>query len=387
MMKQSLFTLLIILLVSGCSTGDKFKISGSIDDGAGKMLYLQKMELNQTTTIDSVKLKKSGDFSFTGERLSEPTFLLLKMSEQNYITLLADTTEHIEVMANANNLEETYRLTNSIGSAYIQIFNKRMRILNSEIDRILKDFQELEDDDTEGKKRLEAEYRQLITDHKTFVGEFIMENPSSFAGYYALFQRFNDNSPVLNVMDKTDLVYFKTLATSLDIHYPDSERAKHLYNYILGVQVQQQREELTQKLMEEAKSGFPDVEEKTPQGDTIKLSSLKGKTILLSFWASWDKSSRNENNNLKKIYKNYNHKGFEIYQVSLDRSRILWENAIEADQLPWINVSDLRYTDSYPARLYNIQQLPSNYLISAEGEIVGKDLFGNRLSERLAEIY
>jgi len=387
MMKQSLFTLLIILLVSACSTGDKFKISGSIDDGAGKMLYLQKMELNQTTTIDSVKLKKSGEFSFYGERLSEPTFLLLKMSDQNYITLLADTTEHIEVMANASNLEETYRLTNSIGSAYIQIFNKRMRILNSETERILKDFQDLKENDTVEKKRLEDEYRQLISDHKAFVGEFIMENPSSFAGYYALFQRFNDNSQVLNVMDKTDQVYFKTLATSLDIHYPDSERAKHLYNYILGVQVQQQRDELTQKLLKEAESGFPDIEEKTPEGDTIKLSSLKGKTILLSFWASWDKSSRKENNNLKKIYKKYNHKGFEIYQVSLDRSKVLWENAIDADELPWINVSDLRYTDSYPARLYNIQQLPSNYLISAEGEIVGKDLFGNRLSERLAEIY
>ncbi|WP_430818112.1 thioredoxin-like domain-containing protein [Carboxylicivirga caseinilyticus] len=387
MMKQSLLTLLIVLLMSACSTGNKFKISGTIEDGAGKMLYIQKMDLNQTTTLDSVKLKKNGEFSFTGERLNEPTFLLLKITDQNYITLLADTTEHIEVMANATNLEESYRLTNSIGSAYIQIFNKRIRVLNSELDRVIKEFQALDANDKAGKKRLEDEYRQLILDHKTFVGEFIMENFTSFAGYYALFQRLNDNSQVMNVMDKSDQVYFSTLATSLENHYPDSERAKHLYNYVLGVKAQQQKEALTQKLLQEAKSGFPDIEEANTLGEKIKLSSLKGKTVLLSFWASWDQSSRKENNNLKSLYKKYHNKGFEIYQVSLDRSKILWQNAIETDELPWINVSDLRYTDSYPARLYNIQKIPSNYLISAEGEIVGKDLFGNRLSERLEEIY
>ncbi|MCU4162396.1 redoxin domain-containing protein [Marinilabiliaceae bacterium A049] len=386
-MKQSLLTLLIVLLMSACSTGNKFKISGTIEDGAGKMLYIQKMDLNQTTTLDSVKLKKNGEFSFTGERLNEPTFLLLKITDQNYITLLADTTEHIEVMANATNLEESYRLTNSIGSAYIQIFNKRIRVLNSELDRVIKEFQALDANDKAGKKRLEDEYRQLILDHKTFVGEFIMENFTSFAGYYALFQRLNDNSQVMNVMDKSDQVYFSTLATSLENHYPDSERAKHLYNYVLGVKAQQQKEALTQKLLQEAKSGFPDIEEANTLGEKIKLSSLKGKTVLLSFWASWDQSSRKENNNLKSLYKKYHNKGFEIYQVSLDRSKILWQNAIETDELPWINVSDLRYTDSYPARLYNIQKIPSNYLISAEGEIVGKDLFGNRLSERLEEIY
>nr|WP_319400585.1 TlpA disulfide reductase family protein [uncultured Carboxylicivirga sp.] len=386
-MKQSLFSLLLVLLISSCSMGDKYKISGTIEDGSGKVLYIQKMDLNQTTTLDSVKLKKNGEFSFSGERLSEPTFLLLKISDQNYITLLADTIEHIEVTANATNLEESYRLSNSIGSAYIQIFNKRMRILNSELDRVIKEYQKLDTNDKEGKNKLEAEYRQLLTDHKTFVGEFIMENPRSFAGYYALFQRLDDNSPVMNVMDKSDQVYFSTLATSFNNFYPDSERAKHLYNYVLGIKVQQQRDAMTQKLMTEAKSGFPDIEEAAPNGEKIKLSSLKGKTVLLSFWASWDKASRKENKNLIKAYQKYKSKGFEIYQVSLDRSKVLWENAIAQDQLPWINVSDLRYTDSYPAKLYNIKQLPANYLINSKGEIVGKDLLGNRLIERLEEIY
>ncbi len=97
MMKQSLFILLLALVVGACSTKEKYKISGTIENGADKMLYFQKMDLNQTTTLDSVKLKKNGEFSFSGDRLSEPTFLLLKMSDQNYITLLADTTESIGI--------------------------------------------------------------------------------------------------------------------------------------------------------------------------------------------------------------------------------------------------------------------------------------------------
>jgi len=386
-MKKSLFFLFIVLIISACSTKEKYKISGVIENGAGKMLYFQKMDLNQTTTLDSVKLKKNGQFSFSGERLNEPSFLLLKMNEQNYITLLADSTESIEVFAEAQNLEETYRLSNSIGSAYIQIFNKRMRILKTELDKVIEEFQKLDKKDKDGAKKLENEYQQLLADHKSFVGEFIMENPRSFAGYYALFQRFNDNSQVMNVMDKKDQVYFSTLATSLNLYYPESERAKHLYNFVLGVKAQQQREALQQKLMSEAKSGFPDIEEETPEGEKIKLSSLKGKTVLLSFWASWDQASRKENNHLKKMYKKYKNQGFEIYQVSLDRSKILWENAIDNDDLPWINVSDLRYTDSYPARIYNVRQLPANYLFSPDGDIIGKDLFGNRLSDKLDELF
>lgn len=388
MMKQILFTLLIVLSVSACSIGEKYKISGVIENGAGKILYFQKMGLNETTTLDSVRLKNNGEFSFSGDRLNEPTFLLLKLNNHNYITLLADSTESIEVFAKAQNLEETYRLSNSIGSAYIQIFNKRIRNLNAELERVIDDFKQLDKNDKESTKKLEDKYHQLLNDHKEFVGEFIMENPRSYAGYYALFQRLNDNSQVMNVMNSKDQVFFSTLATSLNLYYPESERAKNLYNFVLGVKAQQKRQAIQQKILDKAKNNsFPDIEEATPDGQKIKLSSLKGKTILLSFWASWDKSSRKENKHLKKMYSKYKNKGFEIYQVSLDRSKILWKNAIENDNLPWINVSDLRYTESYPARLYNIKQLPANFLINTKGDIIGKDLFGNRLTEKLDELF
>jgi hypothetical protein len=108
--------------------------------------------------------------------------------------------------------------------------------------------------------------------------------------------------------------------------------------------------------------------------------------VLLSYWASVDQNSRYENRNLKRLYAKYKSKGFEIYQFSLDQSRVLWESAIAQDGCTWINVSDLQSTSSYAVRIYNVNSIPANYLISRNGDIIGKDLFGARLEEKLAEL-
>lgn len=387
-MKQVLFIFLIAILAAACTNKEGYTVEGNIQNAEGKTVYLQRMDLNRIVTLDSAKLKKNGKFEFEGERLKEPTFFLVKLSDNNYITLLTDSTETIHLNADGNNLEETYELTNSVGSVYVQIFNRRLRKLNSELEKLIAEYKKLDKKDKAAAQKLEEEYQDLIQEHKDFVGEFIMENPRSFAGYYALFQRLNDNSYVMNVMDKKDQVYFATLGTSLNLFYPESERAKHLYDYVLGAKTKQQQAKLTEAMMANAeKRGYPDIEEKDLEGNTVKLSSLEGKVILVSFWASWDERSRKENNHLKKMYKKYHNRGFEVYQVSLDRSKVLWENAVKQDELPWINVSDLRYTESYPARLFNIRQIPANYLISKDGQIIGKDLFGNRLTEKLDELF
>jgi len=377
-MKQSFFIFLIVLLASACTKKDGYTVEGRIENAKEATVYLQRMDLNRVVTIDSIKLNKKGKFEFSGERLKEPTFFLLKLSDKNYITLLADTIETIQVNADGNDLEKSYELRNSIGSVYVQILNRRLRKLNAGLDKLIADYQKIEPNDVEKAKQLEMQFQDSIQKHKDFVGELIMDYPRSFAGYYALFQRLNDNSYVMNVMDKKDQVYFATLGTSLNLFYPESERAKHLYDFVLKAKTKQQQAKLTEAVLNAAEpSGYPDIEEKDISGELVKLSSLKGKVTLVSFWASWDEASRKENNHLKKMYRKYNKRGFEIYQVSLDRSKVLWENAIKQDELPWINVSDLRYTESYPARLYNIRQIPANYLISKEGEIIGKNLFGN----------
>jgi thiol-disulfide isomerase/thioredoxin len=124
-------------------------------------------------------------------------------------------------------------------------------------------------------------------------------------------------------------------------------------------------------------------------GKDIALSSLRGRYVLLDFWAGWCGPCRMENPNILKNYLKYKDKGFEVYQVSLDRSRSDWVNAIKKDNLIWYNVSDLKYFKSEAASIYNIDRIPKGFLLDPNGVIIAQDteLRGNRLGEKLNEIF
>ncbi|WP_233145467.1 TlpA disulfide reductase family protein [Labilibacter marinus] len=364
------------------------RVSGNISDAEGKTLYFQKLNLDGTEDLDSVQLKENGSFKFSMQKLEHPTFLLLKLADNNLITLLADSTEKIEVTANAKNLTESYSVKNSMGSKYIKTLNQKLETTKNDIDSLITVYNNIPELETEQRKAVRDEMIKSINNQKNFIFDFVMTNPRSFASYYAVFQRFDDGSLILDPNQKKDLNMYTAVATSLDLMYPEAPRVKQLKSFILGIKKEQRTRQLREELLSQANEvrSIPEVEEEDLNGKKIKLSSLKGKMVLLSFWASWDQKSMEENKRLLKIYSKYKPKGFEVYQVSLDKSKILWEEAVKKDKLPWINVSDLRFTSSVPATTYNISKLPANFLISKEGEIIGKDLFGRILDEKLADV-
>lgn len=130
----------------------------------------------------------------------------------------------------------------------------------------------------------------------------------------------------------------------------------------------------------------PDIEGETPDGSILKLSSLRGKYVLIDFWASWCGPCRMENPNVVRMYAEYKDKGFEIFGVSLDDDHKAWVDAIKADELTWQHVSDLGGWESKFAGLYGVNAIPMTFLLDREGRIIAKGLRGSSLEEKLAEL-
>lgn len=131
----------------------------------------------------------------------------------------------------------------------------------------------------------------------------------------------------------------------------------------------------------------PDFAELTPEGKTLKLSDMRGKVVLIDFWASWCGPCRRENPNVVKVYQQYKDKGFDILSVSLDQDRTRWLDAIKADNMTWQHVSDLKGWQAAAGKLYGVSGIPFTVLVDKQGRIIGKNLRGAALEQELAKIF
>lgn len=366
---RTLFLLGLIPLLLSCSSGKNgnVTISGTLDNSNGETLILEQLTFSQAIIKDSAKVDKNGKFEIN-TNLPEKGFYRLKINQQNYLVLILDTVENISIKANANNLADGYSIEGtSEDSKLLQTLNEKMKISSLKRDSLQRVFMAKQGDPNIEQigQQLEAEFNASLNEQIEYIKNFIAANKYSFASLAAIEQLNPEN----------DLETFKVLHDGLNEKFPNSSY----------VQVFTSRYKELSKLAIGAEA--PDIVMNTPSGEALSLSSLKGKVVLIDFWASWCKPCRMENPNVVKLYAKYKDKGFEILGVSLDREKSAWEQAIKDDNLTWKHVSDLAFWNSTVVKQYNITGVPYTVLVDREGKIIAKGLRGPQLEQKLEEIF
>ncbi|MFO7617053.1 MAG: TlpA disulfide reductase family protein, partial [Bacteroidales bacterium] len=230
---------------------------------------------------------------------------------------------------------------------------------------------------------MEDEVARVLSGQREFVRSFIKRNSTEPASLLALSHQILRQS-VLDAGKDFDL--FELVDKELTARFPTSALVRNLHEFVESVRPQIEAARKIEEMVGNGKPA-PEISLSDPDGKVVNLSSLKGKYVLLDFWAAWCAPCRRENPNIVKAYNQFRSKGFEIYAVSLDRNRQEWLDAIQADKLGWTHVSDLLFWNSPVAQQYGVQSIPANFLIDPDGIIIDRNLRGAALEARLQEIF
>jgi thiol-disulfide isomerase/thioredoxin len=362
-----------LIIFSSCQNKNTFLLSYT---GFEKEeVYLFKFINNQPVKIDSSFNKNKHNFEINAPT---PELFLVGNSINKSVLFIAENKLGNSITSNDTS---SYNFSVSGDSTNIilqQYFNQKNKII-IELQK-LAELSGLNDSE----KSI-----QIMNKHKNFIRKFIKKNSTSPAILMVLGEL---NNPL---EFKDELLIIKEV---IETKYKNNDFLNEVNRIIQSgkqqeqmlnqQRIMQEEEEAQKKLLGiELGAAAPDINLLDPSGKRIKLSSLKNKVVLLDFWASWCRPCRAENPNLVKLYQKYKNKNFTVYSVSLDKNKDKWTEAIKQDQLNWSNhVSELQGWNSSAGTKYGVTSIPKTFLINKKGEIVGFNLRGNELEEKIAEL-
>lgn len=375
-MKKIFFVALAAVALSACDSEPKFRVEGEVSDADGKMLYLEASALEGIVPLDSVKLKGDGSFSFKQARPASPEFYRLRVDDK-VINFSVDSTETVQVKAPYADFATAYTVEGSPNSVKMKELTLKQMELQSKVNALLQSVQAHQI----GADVFEDSIAALLKSYKDDVKiRYIFSAPNTAAAYFALFQKLNNYLIFDPLNSKDDVKCFAAVATSLNNFYPHADRSKNLYNIVIkGMKNTRTPQQKVVDIPEEmvTETGVIDISLRDMKGNVRKLSDLKGKAVIVDFTIYQNAVSATHNYMLRDLYDKYASRGLEIYQVSLDADEHYWKTT--ADNLPWVCVRDANGVYSSIAAAYNVQAVPSIFLVnknnelSARGETV-KDL-------------
>jgi len=302
-------------------------------------------------------------------RITEPGYYRLSFYGKQFVTFILDKSD-VEVNADGNNANGFFEVK---GSPDQDLIMKVQTVMNNVQNS--PDLMQLETEfslassnqDLPRITELQNEYMRIITKGHDQVAAILKDQPVSLAMINLLQQN--------NLLDR-DKYYelYVSTADKLKKEWPDYAASKEFVAMVDKMKVTAIGQ-IT-----------PEIEMPNPDGQVIKLSSFRGKYVLVDFWAKWCGPCRRENPNVVKAYNKYKGKGFEVFGVSLDRNKEDWVQAIQEDGLTWTQVSDLKYFESQAATDFNISAIPFSILLDPQGKIIAKNLRGAALDKKLEEV-
>ena len=368
--------LCLLLLTTSCEQATERKtggytIEGEIEGVESGMAYLFPAEETVQKNIDSVPIV-DGSFVFEGT-VEEPLLYSLGInSRQNVIQVLLSN-DPIKIKAQADSLY----MADIAGATQHEIYEKYYDEVFEEIRAVAGSMYRISDSITQhGKVEMSSEEATYMDSIRSRLDSIAFQKTSKFV------KEFDESAAAaLVIRDRY-------------IDYLDPEKARLLYQSLSPeTQASFYGQKLKQTLdrlagLEVGKTA-PLFELPNTKGQPVKLSDFRGKYVLVDFWASWCIPCRKENPTLVEAYKKYNSEGFEIIGVSLDfeKDKDKWLSAIEEDGLLWTQVSDLQGFESPVAKDYVVRSIPRNVLLNPEGEIIAKDLRGEKVLEKLDQIF
>jgi peroxiredoxin len=386
-MNKKLFLYLFAVMIFISCKNNTVKITGTlVTPVSGEYIYLDELKSNELKTVDSVLVTNDGVFKFKKD-VKFPSFYLLKKNNNNFLTMLVKPGEKITLKVQNDSLNYPITLKGSAGTESMAEYNKKLRITIKKMTELNNIYMQNSDKPELARviESLDSMAQVYLGEINTYTKKYIDDNLTSLVSLVALYQQVAPSVYVLN--PTKDLKYFIKVDSSMYSLYPDYEPVKTLHEQVKEM-VSKVRGETSASPGTESGTEAPEISLPTPEGDTLKLSSTRGSVVLLDFWAAWCAPCRQENPNLVKAFNDYHKKGFQIFQVSLDKTKEAWMKGIQDDHLEkWIHVSDIKYWNSIVVPLYKIESIPCNFLLDREGRIIASNLRGERLQTKLAELF
>ncbi len=335
----------------------------------GKKIYLEYVnEQGKVAKIDSATPSAEQKVSFKGQVKDQGAFYLVNFFDTpkpQKVLIILEGGESIDLEADGINDEEGKSNFTLKGDYPNVKFMLELMAISKEMEKKVRKWNQEIQVDPKQEKRIQAEFTQAQAASTAKIKELIPQMGSHLVALWA-----TNFLPA-----EKEMASLEDIANRLAKARPNHPQVKQ---FVANLQ-----------RLQGVNEGViaPEINLATPEGPNLALSSLRGKYVLIDFWASWCGPCRRENPNVVKTYAAYKDKGFEIYGVSLDQDREAWLKAIEKDQLVWKHVSDLKYWSSAGAQAYQVNSIPQTFLLDKEGRILAKGLRGAALDQYLAQLF